>query len=233
MELQGANAEVAFAPWMPSQNCDLRCTHIQMLNVGTKGYRCTQQNNGRSHVFRGILYSLFPIFWGYIKHLSSTRIESGTIKASTQMSSPQCVCGSGSRFMGVIMEAQWVHCNTSTHSLCHLTYFMCQSQRGKRKRLYVCVYTYCVLSLHPSINITSSQFVLCFCYTTVNAAFALSQHLRHLWVTSNDHEALVKQNWCFCSVWPQLALFVSLMSYSLWVSWSLSWNYIFITRYTK
>lgn len=230
MELQGANAEVAFAPRMPSQMWSLGS---QMLNVGTNGYCSTQQNNRRSHMFRGILYSLFPIFWGYIKHLSSTRKESGTIKASPRMSSPQCVCGSGSRFMAVIMEAQWVHCNTSTHSLCHLTYFMCQSRRGKRKRLNVCVYTYCVLSLHPSINITFSQFVFCFCYTTVNAAFALSQHLRHLWVTSNDHEALVKQSWCFCSAWPQLALFVLLMSYSLWVSWSLSWTYIFVTRYAK
>lgn len=134
----------------------------QMATVGTNG---TQQNNERPHMFSEILNCVFLIFWGCIKHLSSTRKESGTIKASARACAPQRVCGSGSRFMGVIMEAQWVHCNTSTHSLCHLTYFMCQSRRGKRKRLYVCLHQLCTVtsSIHQ-FNVLSAWVLYLRCH---------------------------------------------------------------------
>lgn len=167
-------------------------------------YCSTQQHNEWPHMFREILYSVFLIFWGCIKHLSSTRKESGTIKASTQACSPHCVCGSGSRFIGVIMEAQWVHCNTSTHSLCHLTYFMCQSHRGRRKRLYVCLHQLCTVtsSIHQYNVLSACVLYLPFygkyCLHVVTPFETFVMNIKRPW--GSDRRELMFVFSCFASV---------------------------------
>lgn len=106
----------------------------------------------------------FLIFLGYIKHLSSTRKRKRHNK-SKRTNVLATVC------LRIRLKIYRRNNGGSVGSLQHINTLSLSSDilyvskpRGKRKRLYVCVYTYCVLSLHPSINITFSQFVFCFCY---------------------------------------------------------------------